>query len=75
MNFIVLIRRTDETDGGRARAYRVITELKARRPVRTADVGAWRIPVVDRHRGQALDSICAELNEIDPGWPEVLSIR
>ena len=75
MNFIVLIRRTDDTDGGRARAYRLITELKARRTVRTADAGAWRIPVVDRHRGQALDSIRAQLNEIDPGWPEVLSIR
>lgn len=75
MDFTVLIRRIDDTDGGRARADRVIRELKARRTVRTADVGLWRIPVVDRHRGPALDSIRAQLDEIDAGWPEVLSIR
>ena len=74
MDFTVLIRRIDDTDGGHARAYRVITELKARRTVRTADVGVWRIPVVDRHRGEALGSLRAQLDEIDPGWPEVLSI-
>ena len=75
MDFTVLITRIDDTDGGRARAYRVITELKARRTVRTADVGLWRIPVVDRHRGEALASIRTQLDEIDAGWPEVLSIE
>ena len=75
MDFTVVIGRIDDTDGGRARAFRVITELKARRTVRTADVGLWRIPVVDRHRRAALDSIRAQLDEIDAGWPEILSIQ
>ena len=75
MDFTVLIGRIDDTEGGRARAFRVITELKARRTVRTADVGVWRIPVVDRQRGEALDSIRTQLDEIDAGWPEVLSIQ
>ena len=75
MDFTVLIRRIDDTDGGRARAFRVITELKARRTVRTADVGVWRIPAVDRHRRAAVDSIRTQLDEIDVGWPEVLSIQ
>ena len=75
MDFTVLIRRIDDTDGGRARAHGVVAELKARRTVRTADAGLWRIPVVDQHRSEALDSIRSQLDEIDAGWAEVLSVR
>ena len=75
MDFTVLIRRIDDTDGGRTRAYRAITDLKARRTVRTADAGLWRVPVVDQNRAEALDSIRTQLDEIDAGWAEVLSIR
>ena len=75
MDFTVLIGRIDDTDGGRARAHRVITELKARRTVRTADAGLWRVPVVDQNRGEALDSIRTQLDQIDAGWAEVVSIR
>jgi hypothetical protein len=75
MEFHVLIRRIDGTDSGRAWANWVITELKVRRTVQTADVGLWRVPVFDKHRSEALDSIRAELDEIDPAWPEVLWIR
>ena len=75
MDFTVLIWRIDDTDGSRARAYGVITELKARQTVRLADVGLWRVPVFDKHRGEALDLIRTELDEIDAAWPEALSIR
>ena len=75
MDFTVLIWRTDDTDGGRARASGVIAELKARQTVRTTDVGLWRAPVFDKHRVEALDAIRTQLDAIDTGWPEILSIR
>ena len=75
MDFTVLIWRIDDTDRSRARAYGVITELKARRTVRLADLGLWRVPVFDKQRGEALDLIRTQLDDIDAGWPEVLSIR
>jgi len=75
MDFTVLIWRIDDTNGSRARAYGVITELQARRTVRLADAGLWRVPVVNKQRVEALDMIRTQLDEIDAGWPEVLSIR
>ena len=75
MDFTVLIWRIDDTDGSRARVYGVIRELKARRIVRLADPGLWCVPVFDKRRDEALDLIRTQLDEIDAGWAEVLSIR
>ena len=69
MDFTVLIWRIDDTDRSRARAYGVITELKARRTVRLADVGLWRVPVFDKQRGEALDLIRSSLTTSTPAGP------
>jgi hypothetical protein len=72
-SFAVSIERTDETTGGRARALRAIAVLRQGHTVYAAESRLWAL-VVAQTRSSAIDVLRADLDAIDSGWSEVLSL-
>ena len=70
----IMLRRTDDTEGGRARAHQVVTELRSKKTVLSADVGAWKILAPGETRTLAAGCVEGQLDEIDAGWGEVLRL-
>jgi hypothetical protein len=70
----IMLRRTDGSDGGRARAHRVISELRDRKTVLSADAGSWKVLAPGETRDVARGCIEGQLGEIDGGWAEVLRL-
>jgi hypothetical protein len=72
-SFALAIERIDESEGGRARALQTISRLRQAHAVYAADSGLWTLVIAPSRLG-AIDRLRAELDEIDPGWSEVLAL-
>ena len=72
-SFAVAIERIDESEGGRARALQTISRLRQARAVYVADSELWTLVTASSRLG-AIDWLRAELDEVDPGWSEVLAL-
>ena len=59
---------------GRARAHRVISELRQRKTVLSADAGSWKVLAAGETRDAAVDCVEVQLAEIDADWGKVLRL-